>query len=94
LPVIADNQDEWLHQSNIFSHDGTVNVNSIGDESTLLEVPLSKTGIYLLPYYRCRLNVYRDCTNIYYGLVCVVGHMTTNEHQKVKDPEKRGNTIC
>jgi hypothetical protein len=31
----------------------------------------------------------RDCTNIYFGLVGVVGHMTNNEHQKVKDREKK-----
>jgi hypothetical protein len=31
----------------------------------------------------------RDCTNIYSGLVGVVGHMTNNEHQKVKDREKK-----
>jgi hypothetical protein len=48
LPVIDDNQDEWLHRSNIFSHDKIVNVDIIGDESTLLEVPLSKIGKYLI----------------------------------------------
>jgi hypothetical protein len=42
-----DNQDEWLHRNNNFSRDRIVNVDVVGDESTLLEIPLSKTGKYL-----------------------------------------------
>jgi hypothetical protein len=32
-----DNQDEWLHRNNNFSRDWIVNVDVVGDESTLLE---------------------------------------------------------
>jgi hypothetical protein len=42
-----DNQDEWLHRNNNFSHDQIVNVDAVGDESALLEIPLSKTGKYM-----------------------------------------------
>jgi hypothetical protein len=42
-----NNQDEWLHRNNNFSRDWIVNVDVVGDESTLLEIPLSKTGKYL-----------------------------------------------
>jgi hypothetical protein len=37
-----DNQDEWLHRNNNFSRDRIVNVDVVGDESTLLEILLSK----------------------------------------------------
>jgi hypothetical protein len=46
-----NNQDEWLHRNNNFSRDWIVNVDVVGDESTLLEIPLSKTGKYL--YHQC-----------------------------------------
>jgi hypothetical protein len=42
-----DNQDEWLHWNNSFSRDRIVSIDVVGDESTLLEIPLSKTGKYM-----------------------------------------------
>jgi hypothetical protein len=42
-----ENQDEWLHWSNNFSRDRIVSIDVVGDESTLLEIPLSKTGKYM-----------------------------------------------
>jgi hypothetical protein len=41
------NQDKWLHRNNNFSPDQIVNIDVVGDESTLLEIPLSKTGKYM-----------------------------------------------
>jgi hypothetical protein len=42
-----DNQDKWLHQSNNFAHDRTVNVDDVGDdEPNRLEIPLSQADKY------------------------------------------------
>jgi hypothetical protein len=42
-----DNQDEWVHRNNNFSHDRNVNINVVGDESTLLEVPAFEVKVQL-----------------------------------------------
>jgi hypothetical protein len=42
-----DNQDKWLHRSNNFARDRTVNVDDVGDdEPNRLEIPLSQADKY------------------------------------------------